>query len=261
MSNKSLGRFGDGEIAWLFQNKEKGGFEENSPRLSRRLAEVITSNNNNFLIGLPDSFISIRSLTNRALPIWGRFLIRYSNKIISYLNYNKIYYDANVVRPYIDYQNYSYSIKVFNILKKIWSNKNILIVEGNKTRLGLGNDLFNNTKDIRRIECPNINAFESYSSIYNSVIKFLNKNKNYITLISLGPTATVLSYDVFEHGYRAIDVGHIDSEYMWCLMKATVPVNIPYKYSNEVTNDENCRKLNSVSNDKLYLDEIINIIK
>ena len=36
--------------------------------------------------------------------------------------------------------------KRFDTLKKIWENKNIIIVEGSQTRLGVGNDLFANTK-------------------------------------------------------------------------------------------------------------------
>ena len=38
-------------------------------------------------------------------------------------------------------------------------------------------------------------------------------------LIALGPTATILAYDLAEKGVQALDVGHIDIEYEWFLRK------------------------------------------
>ena len=52
-------------------------------------------------------------------------------------------------------------------------------------------------------------------------------------LIALGPTATVLAYDLCKEGYQAIDIGHIDIEYEWLLRKATSKIKIKNKYVNE----------------------------
>ena len=73
-------------------------------------------------------------------------------------------------------------------------------------------------KSIERIICPSENAFEIYEKIYNEVLK-VDKNKT--ILLALGPTATVLAYDLYKAGYRTIDIGHVDIEYEWFLMKAT----------------------------------------
>ncbi len=43
--------------------------------------------------------------------------------------------------------------------------KRYFIIEGEKSRLGIGNDLFNNSKSIKRIICPIINAFNAYDKI------------------------------------------------------------------------------------------------
>jgi hypothetical protein len=45
-------------------------------------------------------------------------------------------------------------------------------------------------------------------------------DKNILILISLGPTATVLAYDLAKLGYWAIDIGHIDNEYEWLKLEA-----------------------------------------
>ena len=58
--------------------------------------------------------------------------------------------------------------KRFDTLKKIWENKNIIIVEGSQTRLGVGNDLFANTKSIRRILFGIFFNFKSISDIRNN---------------------------------------------------------------------------------------------
>ena len=60
-------------------------------------------------------------------------------------------------------------------LKKIWNSKHILIIEGEKSRLGIGNDLFDNAKSIKRIICPSINAFRVYDKIIKKVINYNEK--------------------------------------------------------------------------------------
>lgn len=53
-------------------------------------------------------------------------------------------------------------------------------------------------------------------------------------MIALGPTATVLSYDLYKLGYHVIDIGHADIEYEWFLRKATKKIYIENKWVNEV---------------------------
>ena len=52
-------------------------------------------------------------------------------------------------------------------------------------------------------------------------------------MLALGPTASILAYDLSEIGYRALDIGHIDIEYEWFLQKATEKVRIKEKYTSE----------------------------
>lgn len=52
-------------------------------------------------------------------------------------------------------------------------------------------------------------------------------------IIALGPTATVLAYDLSEAGYQALDMGHFDIEYEWFKMGVTSKVPVTGKFSNE----------------------------
>lgn len=42
--------------------------------------------------------------------------------------------------------------KRFDLLKLLWEKKDLLIVEGKKTKLGVNNDLFEKSKSIKRIK-------------------------------------------------------------------------------------------------------------
>jgi glycosyltransferase family protein len=114
--------------------------------------------------------------------------------------------------------------------------REVLFVEGEKTRLGVGNDLFSNTKSIRRIICPPKNSFRVYDKILDTVLKF---DKNILILISLGPTATVLAYDLSSYGYQAVDIGHADIQYELFLRRAKNIIQIPFKFVNEYNSGRN----------------------
>ena len=138
-------------------------------------------------------------------------------------------------------------------MKKIWEQKDILIIEGEFSRLGIGNNLFDNTKSIKRIICPAFNAFK----VYNKILKFIKSLKEKrLILIALGPTATILAYDLFKLGYQAIDIGHIDIEYEWFLRKVKRRILIKNKYVNEVIGKNHFTKVN----DNRYYNQIISKI-
>ena len=59
--------------------------------------------------------------------------------------------------------------------------------------------------------CPTENAFLVYRKIIY-VFQRLKIAKNTLILISLGPAASVLSYDICKIGYQAINIGHSHTE-------------------------------------------------
>ena len=100
--------------------------------------------------------------------------------------------------------------------------------------MGVGNDLFNNVKSVKRILCPSKDAFSRYEDILNTITN--NIDKSTLLILALGHTATVLAYDLSKLGYQAIDLGHIDVEYEWMLQNATEKVPLKNKYVNEAVN-------------------------
>lgn len=226
---KSFCRFGEGEFAWMNQIPQNS-FQENSEELSVRLKEVISSNNKNILIGIPDVFENLNQYTSKAKRFWTIYLNKHRHEWEIYLDSNRIYYNTLATRFYIDRLDTAYANKVVNIYKQIWDKKKIVIIEGEYTRLGIQNDLFDNAEEIKRIIAPATNAFFSYEKILEAA---LSLPKDVLFLLALGPTATVLAYDLSIEGYWAIDVGHIDIEYEWFRCNAREKIPIRGKYVNE----------------------------
>jgi glycosyltransferase family protein len=224
----SVSRYGDGEIRII--NGESIEFQNYSDELSKSLSKILKSNLPNHFVCLPDVFISVSNYKREAKYIWTNHLASYLPIWLKHIDHNKLYFNSFITRPFIIFKDYNQSKHWFEAIKKIWQNREIVLLEGSKSRLGVGNDLFNNTTSIERILCPSTNAFSKYGEILNSSAKI---EKSKLILIALGPTATVLAHDLHKLGYQAIDIGHIDIEYEWFLMKAKWTVNIADKHTNE----------------------------
>ena len=246
-SNYSICRFGDGEFNLI--NGENLNFQKFDKNLQEKLASILKIDETNIMVCIPDVFSSLDHI--KAKSFWRKYLAYNRSQLYSLLNMDKQYYDSLITRVYIDTEktNDEYGI-IFNKFKTLWNKKHIVIVEGESSRLGVGNDLFNNANELKRIICPAINAFDKYEEIFN-LCKTMPKGTLFI--IALGPTATVLAYDLAQLGYQALDLGHIDIEYEWFLMGAKKKVPIKNKYVNEAKNG---RKI-TVINDNNYLKEVI----
>lgn len=226
---KSISRFGDGEFKWLLGEKQNS-FQNESKELSERLREVLIKPLDNVIIGIPYSINSVDEYTFQARRYWVNFFSDYYEKITMYIDESYNYCNASITRPYIDYKLKKFSKKKFENLKKIWNDREVVIIEGKNTKMGLNNDLLANVKSIERIICPAQNAFDKYYDILNYAKKI---QKNKLILISLGPTATILAYDLAKEGFQAIDTGHIDIEYEWYLKKSKKKESINGKEVNE----------------------------
>lgn len=230
-SNLSMARFGDGEFH-LINQTEPLGFQDMDDKLSKRLREILCSDSKSCMIGVPYGLRAVRHLNAQGSFFWRQFVVFHYRKYIPYFNYSKLYYDACVTRPYIDWKDKTHSTPFFSKLKQLWQGKRILIVEGAMSRLGVGNDLFSGVSSLGRIITLPQHAFTCYDHLLSETLR---SAKHYdLILLALGPTATVLAYDLSQLGQRALDIGHIDIEYEWFLQKASKKVAIPGKYVNEV---------------------------
>ena len=255
-NKKSISRFRDRKIGII--NGGRISFQRFDSNLSKRLYEVLNSNEKNLLIGLffPYQKKKINTFTYRSFKLWNNWINVSKFKMLNILR-NKKYYSTDISRFYSHLKDKSKAIKYIPKLKKIWEGRDVLMIEGEKTRFGIGNDLLNNAKSIKRIICPTRNSYSLYDKILKSALKI---DKNTLILISLGPTATILAHDLTKYGYQAVDIGHADIQYEYYLRNATRNIPIPYKFVNEYDRGKNEAFLKDAP-DKKYYEQIIDKIQ
>lgn len=249
---KSICRFGDGELDIILG--KSFAFQKSTPKIAKMLEEVLTSKQDFCFIGIPDAINNFDNITEESKNFWIKNMIRVRKIWLKYLNTDTEYLTANLTRLYIRYEDKSNCAKNFETLKSIWKDRDVVICEGEQTRIGVGNDILDGCKSIKRVICPAENAFDKYEEILNILKK---QDKDSLFLIALGPTATLLAYAMAKEGYQAMDVGHFDIEYEWFLRHSVKKEKIENKYTFEVEGGD---KTSDVVDEK-YLGQIEYIIK
>lgn len=250
----SMSRYGDGEFQ-IILGSAKEIYQTDDKRLARRLKEILHSSFDGHIVALADDYGCMEGLRKENKDVIRSYMTyQKRQEHYSLIDMNKQYYNAYISRPYVIYphEEREKASERFRALRKIWDNQDIVMIEGDKTRMGVGNDLFLNAQSVKRIICPNTNAFAVYGRILEEVCKLDREN---LILIALGPTATVLAYDLAKQGYWALDIGHLDLEYEWYL-KGEGYSRIPGKYNNEVPGGTEVEEIDDVD----YRNSIIKMI-
>lgn len=249
-NNSSVVRFGDGE-AFIMCGKSID-YQDYSEELATKLRKIIDlPSSEKLVVCIPDVFHNLNRFRLAVEMWWKDHLHNYRDFYLS-LNNDHWYGSAFISRPYMDWKKTPQIRRGddFEKLKRLWNEEDILIVEGSQSRSGVGNDLFDGAKSIHRIICPPQNAFSEYETI-KSCIRENAQGK--LVLIMLGPTAKVLAYELAMEGFRAIDLGHIDSEYEWCKMGVTKKVKLKNKHTAEWNKSEDIPEVT----DEEYSSQII----
>ncbi len=247
----SVSRYGDGEF-FIMMGKPMG-FQQPDAELADRLKLVLTSfdvPNHCLAIPLPMKDVS-KIAVEGAKEFWGYFDLKYGKEVYSLLSSQRVYLDTQLSRFYYMYRNRAYSERILRLLQEIWNEKDIVIIEGTQTRSGVGNDLYDNARSVKRILGPATNAFDKYDEMLEAITQNVSKEK--LILLSYGMTATILAYDLAKLGYWAIDLGHMDIEYEWYRNNDPKGGVVKGKYTNEALGGnivEECT-------DEQYLNQII----
>ena len=229
----SVIRFGDGEMDLIAGRSIP--YQEYNSALSTRLREIMAmESSERLMVCLSDVFRGLERYSIDAQNFWKAHL---QHHLADYLEICRApwYGSTFISRPYIDLEDKTPSAGYFAKLKQLWQDKDLLIVEGLTSRSGVGNDLFDGARSIKRIICPSRNAYSKLEAIKQAVREHAD---NRLILTMLGPTAKVLVYDLVQEGYRALDIGHIDSEYEWFQMGASHKIKLSHKHTAEHNFDQ-----------------------
>ncbi|HGJ1124687.1 TPA: SP_1767 family glycosyltransferase [Streptococcus pneumoniae] len=231
--NSSLVRFGDGEVNLMWGLPIP--YQNHDLELANQLKHIVgLESDEKLVVCLPDAFDDRFVFTWWATPFWKEHMNVYMD-FYKELCKGSWYGSTFISRPYIDYEDKSKAKGQFEKLKSIWENRDILIVEGITSRSGVGNDLFDKVKSVKRIICPSHNAYSVVDNIQEEIMKHAEGR---LILCMLGPIAKVLAYHLSRKGYQVLDIGHIDSEYEWMKMGAKTKVKFSHKHTAEYNFDQ-----------------------
>ncbi len=209
-TNKSMVRFGDGEIVMI-----KGGslmLQKASPEIARGLAEILRYTEEDLIVTIPGVFETLSDHRKASRQFWRDHLFFCRKIYEKYCNPNRIYYNTFVSRCYYYLEDRDGVGAKFAKIRKIWENKDIVIVEGERTHNGVGNDLFDTARSIERIICPPSDAYRAVPAILDACTDY---DRDRLFVLSVGVAAKFLAVELFQRGYRALDIGNMDMEYEW----------------------------------------------
>lgn len=223
----SICRYGDGEFNIALGNEI--GFQHLGNDMPKRMYDVLVSDEDNILVGIPDIFDSLNAFEGFTKKFWKEYRLTKLDSLQRLFPIQRKYYNSFITR-FADFAVDQTDVCI-PLFRKIWDNRDVYIVEGEQTRIGVGNDLLDNAANVYRILAPAKNAYDVYDRIVSSVVKHAPKGS--LIIIALGPTATIMAYDLAKMGYQALDLGHFDIQYECHLRGISSKEPIPGKYVNE----------------------------
>ena len=226
----SVCRFGDGELHMAMCRPML--FQVPDIKMQSRLLEILANPVHNCLCCMTDIFGSLEGI-RYDIQLFSRRMAVLARKYIlpkASPNY-KIWGNTEATRPYWPSLDINRAKIVFDMWKRVFKDRDILLVEGKCTRFGVGNDLLDGAKSVRRVLCPPTDAFARYDEILSATKACAKKHD--LILLALGGTATILAYDLAKSGYQAIDIGHLDIQYSYMKMGVKDRVMVPGKYTSE----------------------------
>lgn len=205
-TEKSMVRFGDGEIVMI-----KGGdlmLQKASPEIAEGLAGILAYSHDDLIVTIPGIFETLSDHHRESRQFWRDHLLFCRKTYERYCNPDRVYYSTFVSRCYYYAADRSGCGAQFAKIKKIWENRDVVVVEGERTHNGVGNDLLDTARSVERIICPPSNAYGAIPDILDACTAY---GKDRLFLLSVGVAAKFLAVDLFERGYRVLDIGNLDN--------------------------------------------------
>lgn len=200
---KSLARYGDGEITLM--DGDSIDFQNANSDLAIELNEILTKKNETIVVCLPTILKACnQSEENWWLKFW---YVRWADLKVK-LNREMKYGHSMVTRPDFFLMYPEHSVQAW---KGIWDSRKVIFITGKGSKLNINHDLFENVYCREVVYSLSENAFDDLARVVLEVqSKFDNE---YLILIALGPSGTILANRLSKIGYQALDIGHITSSY------------------------------------------------
>ena len=247
-SEKSLVRFGDGEFAMM--RGVNLVLQKSDAALTGKMQEILRNEDPELIVTIPEIFDGLSMYRKQSRTFWKDHLLfcrkLYDQYCISELPYGS----TSFSRPYITASEGEKKkcVYYFRQIREIWKDRKLFVVEVAATHNGVGNDLLSEAESVRRLICPPRNAYDHMAEITVTALKLIQPDE--MVLVSLGPAAKPLVMELHQKDIRVLDIGNLDKEYEWFLMKADDKCALP---KNEILG----RQANVEAGYTEYLDQIV----
>jgi hypothetical protein len=194
LSGRSIARYGDGEFKMAACGASIKS-QQHDPGLSRRLAAILREPGD-CLVGIPNIHeVRRHPLTSeQKYAFWTKHL-----KFAGLLTEERHYVSSLISRP--DSAPWINTDDYWQALESLWIGQDVTVVRGSGKSLA-PDDLIG-AGEITDVLCRKQHAYQDYDEI----LERIGTPKR--ALICLGPTATVLAYDLCQRGVHAVDLGHV----------------------------------------------------
>lgn len=214
-TDKSMIRFGDGEITMI--RGRNLVLQQVEPEMMEGLKRLLSYEHDGMIVTIPEIFDDLSIYRKESRQFWKDHLL-FSRKIYEkYCNPAKTYYNTSISRFYYALEDKSRCGQWIEGIRQIWKDKDVVVVEGERTHNGVGNDLLDTAASVERIIGPSAEAYAKVDEILACCREY---PKDRLFLISLGVAAKFLAEKLFLEGYRVLDIGNLDMEYEWYLRQA-----------------------------------------
>ncbi len=199
-NKKSVIRFGDGEFFLL--NGNSIHFQSHSRELANYLYNIVNdyrSNKNLYLLCMPKHYFECKGIEIMKNRVVFRSWVR------PRFMFKKMYDKES-----IEYGDaFLFAEKNRKIYEKIWNRntiKTVIFVHNNQIYADRFSNIYGKT--VYFLKVPSENAFEKVDAIMDDILKLYYKYNSDIVLISAGPCAKILVWNLSKKGIWAIDTGH-----------------------------------------------------
>lgn len=192
----SFSRFGDGEI------KHMDGKRNVSQRfhvdLQEALKQVFFEPIKGHMVGIPNVYGH-----RQFLDVNEDYIKSMRRRFGKIADKKRLYGSAYISRgdccPYLSWPIY------WGVIAELWRDRDVVLVCG-KERRANPSGMMNSARSISIVKTPYAHAWAEYERIRKECLKYSDEH---IFLLCIGPTATVLAYDLCKAGRWAVDIGHL----------------------------------------------------
>lgn len=187
------------------------------PETVEGLKRLLSYEHEKMIVTIPEIFSDLSIYRKESRQFWKDHLLFSRKTYEKYCNPAQKYYNTSVSRFYYALEDKGQCGKWAEDIRQIWNDKDVVVVEGERTHNGVGNDLLDTAKSIERIIGPSAQAYAKVDEILSSLPK--NIQRQIISGLSWC-CRQISGGEAFLEGYRALDIGNLDMEYEWYLHQA-----------------------------------------